>query len=136
MPNKKKRYLNPRNTQTVITIRTRFLTGTGCSSPFEAVKQGKRDVLEWCELLKTRERKQAVKQTHELIQNHSRQRTISPSRQAVLECLTKPMTPTEIADVLGRSGANTRNLIRSMKIAGLVQRLENGRYTYTPKATS
>ena len=31
MPNKKKRYLNPRNTQTVITIRTRFLMGTGCS---------------------------------------------------------------------------------------------------------
>ena len=54
--------------------------------------------------------------------------TITPERRAVLEILTNPMTPAEVAKVLGRDAPSTRKLIFGMKQAGLVKRLENGKY--------
>jgi hypothetical protein len=55
--------------------------------------------------------------------------TVTPERKAVLDILTKPMTPAEVAKVLNRDPSSTRKLIFGMKGAGLVRRLSDGKYT-------
>jgi predicted transcriptional regulator len=54
--------------------------------------------------------------------------SLTPERRAVLEVLTQPMTPAEIAKVLGRDAASTRKLILGMKRSNLVKRLTDGKY--------
>ena len=54
--------------------------------------------------------------------------SVTPERRAVLDALTVPMTPAEIAKVLNRDAPSTRKLIFGMKGAGLVRRLSDGKY--------
>jgi hypothetical protein len=69
--------------------------------------------------------------------------TVTPERKAVLDVLSLPMTPVEVAKLLNRDAASTRKLIFGMKGAGLVRRLSDGKYervtalppVTTPKVT-